>query len=58
LFANRDQVAYRFPAQILKSNFRMGIILYLFRAFTLVHFACSASYRSQTRVRWKKRQRI
>lgn len=32
----------------------MGIILYLFRVFTLVRFACSASYRSETRERWKK----
>jgi hypothetical protein len=32
----------------------MGIILYVFRAFTLLRFAFSASYRVQTRDRWKK----
>jgi hypothetical protein len=32
----------------------MSIILYLFRAFTLLRFACPPSYRAQTRERWKK----
>ena len=32
----------------------MSIILYLVRAFTLLRFACSASYRVETRERWKK----
>lgn len=32
----------------------MSIILYFFRAFTLLRFACSASYRDETQARWKK----
>jgi len=42
------------PEHPRATTFRMSIILYVFRAFTLLLFACSASYRVQTRERWKK----
>ena len=32
----------------------MSIVIYFFRAFTLLRFACSTSYRAETRARWKK----
>jgi hypothetical protein len=31
----------------------MSIIIYLFKAFTLLRFAWSPSYRAETRERWK-----
>jgi len=32
----------------------MSAFLYLFRAFALIRFACSTSFRVETRARWKK----